>query len=177
MDQTVGKILSIVALETLEKMAFIFGTYDEDDASAGTQERPVTTQVQFNGQFSGTLEIRIAASVLPELAANMLGIDESGPIGVECQQDALREIANVVCGRLLPLLGGRQAEFSIDQPKILDSETAGDSWSLSDPVACARLDLEEGMCDLALAVDGTLPETLTPEAIEITEQPLEWNTL
>jgi hypothetical protein len=115
--------------------------------------------------------------VLPEIAANMLGIDESGPIGVDHQQDALREIANVVCGRLLPLIGGREAEFYIDQPKILDSHAAGDNMSLSDPVARARLDLEEGMCDIALAVDGSLPETLTPEAIEITEQSLEWNTL
>lgn len=177
MDQAVAKILSIVALETLEKMAFIFGTTVEDQAAAEKKGEPVTVQVQFRGPFCGALELTISEAVLPELAANMLGIDENGPIGRDHQQDALCEIANVVCGRLLPLIGGRKAEFFIDQPAILSSQSTGGSPVTPGPVARARLDLDDGLCDLALSMDGALPEKLTPEAVEITSQFLEWNTL
>ena len=177
MEQALPKVLSKVALETFEKLAFIFGTYDEDQDSAGVNKNAVAVQVRFSGRFSGMLEIKISDAVLPELAANMLGIDESGPVGVDDQQDALREVANVVCGRLLPLIGGLEAEFSIAQPLIVDLPSTGYKGPLSDPVACARLVLEEGVCDLALAVDGALPERLTPEALEKSELSLEWNTL
>ena len=129
MDQAVAKILSIVALETLEKMAFVFGTTVEDQAAAEKKGEPVTVQVRFRGPFCGALELTISEAVLPELAANMLGIDENGPIGRDHQQDALCEIANVVCGRLLPLIGGRKAEFFIDQPAILSSQSTGGSPS------------------------------------------------
>ena len=176
MDQAVAKILSIVALETFEKMAFIFGTNDEDDAMSRIEGQSVRVQVDFSGFFSGTLALTISETVLPELASNMLGVDESGPISVEHQQDALREIANVVCGRLLPLIGGREAEFAIDQPQIMAATSSGSETSLG-AVVRAMLDLDEGMCELALAVDGTLPAELTPEAIEITKQTLEWDTL
>jgi hypothetical protein len=177
MDQAVAKILSIVALETLKKMAFIFGTYEEDDAITENEGQFLGVQVDFKGPFSGTLALNISETILPELAGNMLGIDETGPISIDHQQDALREIANVVCGRLLPLIDGREAEFTIDQPQILGASSSGKGHSLPGTVARVKLDLEEGMCDIALAVDGTLPEELTPEAVEVTKQTLEWDTL
>ena len=177
MDQAVAKILSIVALETLEKMAFIFGTYEEYDVMGEIEGQTIRVQVNFIGPFSGALVLNISRSVLPELASNMLGIDESGPISIDHQQDALQEIANVVCGRLLPLIGGREAEFAIDQPQIIEANSSGNEHSLPETVAQVKLDLDEGMCVMTLAVDGTLPERLTPEAIEITRQTLEWDTL
>ena len=177
MDQAVAKILSIVALETLEKMAFIFGSYAEDDSATDIAGQFVGVKVDFKGPFSGTLALNISGAVLPELASNMLGIDESDPISIDHQQDALREIANVVCGRLLPLVGGRKAEFSIDQPQIMETPSSNSPDLHPDPAAMIRLELDEGVCTMALAVDGELPTELTPEAVEITKQTLEWDTL
>jgi hypothetical protein len=137
----------------------------------------VAAQVQFSGRFSGRLELRLSETVLLELAANMLGVDESGPIGIEQQRDALREIANVVCGRLLPLIGGREAEFIIEPSIVPDRPSAADGRLLSEAVARARLDLEGGVCDLALSVEGGLAVRLPAEAVEITKQSLEWDTL
>lgn len=177
MDQTVTKILSVVAIETLEKMAFIFGSYIEDNDPPCLQGPVETVAVRFSGVFSGTLTLRISNAVLPELAANMLGIDESGPVGIDHQQDALREVANVICGRLLPLIGGKEAEFSIEQPAILGSKAAAKAHGSDDPIARVSLNLEEGGCDLVLALDGELPTALPPEALEITKQDMDWTTL
>ena len=77
----------------------------------------------------------------------------------------------------LPLIGGREAEFAIDQPQIIAANSSGNEHSLPGTVAQVKLDLDEGVCAMTLAVDGTLPERLTPEAIEITRQTLEWDTL
>lgn len=177
MDQTVTKILSVVAIETLEKMAFIFGSYHEDTASTCAQGPAVAVGVRFSGAFSGTLTLKISNAVLPELAANMLGIDESGPVGIDHQQDALREVANVICGRLLPLIGGKEAEFSIQQPVILDSKAAVKGCGYDGPIASVSLDLEAGGCDLVLALDGEMPTALPPEALEMTKQDMDWTTL
>lgn len=177
MDQTVTKILSVVAIETLEKLAFIFGSTIEANTSACTKGPIATAAVRFNGAFSGKMALRISEIALPELAANMLGIDESGPVEIDHQQDALREVANVICGRLLPLIGGKDAEFSIEQPLIIDAKTAANSWSADNLIANVSLSLEEGGCDLALTLDGELPAALPIEAIEMTEQEMDWTTL
>lgn len=177
MDQTVAKIVSVVAIETLEKLAFIFGSNIEALTSNCVDGSSVTVEARFSGTFSGKLLLRISDAVLPELAANMLGIDESGPVGFDHQQDALREVANVICGRLLPLIGGKEAEFMITQPVILDSTAGLNSWTAADPIANVSLALEEGGCDLVLTLDGELPAALPPEAIETTEQDMDWTTL
>lgn len=177
MDPLTVKILSIVGLETLEKLAFIFGAYREDLGPVPEAGPFVAVQVHFEGRFSGVLELRLSEAVLPELAANMLGVDESGLVGIDQQCDALREVTNVVCGRLLPLIGGREAEFHIEPPVVLDLPSTAGGRLLSEPVAQARLDLENGVCDLSLAVNEGLPEQLPPEAIQVSEQSLEWDTL
>jgi hypothetical protein len=158
-------------------MAFIFGTYNEDPGSAPQEDPLVTAQVHFSGRFCGRLELRLSEPVLRELTANMLGIDQNGPIGIDQQCDALREIANVVCGRILPLIGGRAAEFVIEPPIVLDLPPAVDGRLLSETVARARLDLDDGVCDLALAVTGGLPGRLPAEIAAIPGQSLEWDTL
>ena len=177
MNQTVAKILSTVALETFEKLAFIFGVSTEENSSTACGESPVAVQVKFKGAPDGLLALRISAQSLPELTANMLGVDESRPISVEHQHDALREVVNVVCGRLLPLLGGKEAEFSIDQPEMLELGADGVGWPPADLVASVRLELEAGSCDLALAVKGPFAGAVAPRAVEATERGMQWNAL
>ena len=177
MDQTVAKILSVVAIETFEKLAFVLGSHNQENVSNCVDGSVVGVLVKFDGAFSGALAMRISADVLPELAANMLGIDESGPVGVDHQHDALREVANVVCGRLMPLVGGKEAEFSLAQPVIIAESDISDALSPDNPVAYVSLDLEEGGCDLALSIDGNMPVELPPEALELTQQDMDWTTI
>jgi len=65
--------------------------------------------VDFTGRFTGGMELALSASVLAELAANMLGAEEGTTLSADEQRDALRELANVVCGNLLPAIRRRRA--------------------------------------------------------------------
>ena len=69
-----------------KKLAFIFGAYREDLGPVPKAGPFVAVQVQFEGRFSGVLELRLSEAVLPELAANMLGVDDSGLVGIGQQQ-------------------------------------------------------------------------------------------
>jgi CheY-specific phosphatase CheX len=149
--------LSQVAVETLEQLAFIFAEpVDEgrnEDPDEG--EEMVAAAVAFGGPFAGRLVIAIAAEVLPELASNMLGVEDASDIGVDQQHDALKETLNVICGNLLPALAGKQAIFKIGAPDMIPAGQTGIEAGGDQTVTRAKLDLDEGYCQLSLAVDAT----------------------
>ena len=62
------------------------------------------------------------------LAANMLGVSDA-EADARTRRDALGEVANVVCGNVLPLVGGRHAVFHLGAPHAvaLDALTAPDA--------------------------------------------------
>jgi chemotaxis protein CheY-P-specific phosphatase CheC len=118
----------------------------------------VVGRVDFNGYFDGRLLMRISACVIPELANNMLGRDDDAEISDSEQQDALKEILNVICGNALPAIAGDQVEFNIVAPEILSQKDAAKLNHEDQPVCVVRLILEEGFCDLYLFIQGELPE-------------------
>ena len=147
-------VLMEVAGETLEQLAFIFSFPDDVDPDAIWTEDVTGCHVTFNGHAQGGLLMLISSAALPELAANMLGLEEDGAPPVEQQKDALQEALNVVCGNLLPRIGGVEAVFDIQKPQILGAEAAKALIKeyQSDPqgYASAFLSLDEGECQLYL---------------------------
>jgi CheY-specific phosphatase CheX len=88
--------------------------------------------------------------MLPTVAANMLG-DDDAPAPAQ-QLDALGEIANVICGNLLPHIAAPHAVFQLDAPQLLDTT----DMALSQPkgnVVEAQLGLDHGRVDLRLQVE------------------------
>ena len=158
MKRRLEKILSDVAVDTLEKLAFIFA-FPHDEKETGQQEPAVFASVSFNGFFSGALVIKIPAKVLPELAANILGSDEE-EMTLDQQWDALRETINVICGNFLPTIAGEQEVFNIDPPQIVAEEETEKGHNGRKPASIARLALEEGSCDLFLFADDPIPVEL-----------------
>ena len=159
MEQQIRNIMAVVANETLEKLAFIFAFSDNGRANDGPAPA-VTGRVDFNGHFSGVLMMRISQGAVTELAANMLGLDDDSEISDNEQQDAFKEMLNVICGNLLPAIAGDQIEFSIGPPAILSEDEAGAELAKKDPLSVARLMLEDGFCDLYFYPDGRLPEEI-----------------
>ena len=85
----------------------------------GTPVRPepqTVAAVDFHGPFAGRVEVGVSERLLPAVAANMLG-QEDPPAAAE-QRDALRELANVICGNLLPQIAGAGPVFRLDAPRI-----------------------------------------------------------
>lgn len=159
MNEKIINVISKVVAETLEKLAFMFASpYNPEDS---TEENPDTgVSVSFNGPFSGTLGMKVSRKVLSEIAGNMLGVDDENDITMDDKNDALKETANVICGNILPAIGGKQAVFNIDTPKMIPE---GEHMKIRDGeklVSDVKLSLDEGRCDLVLFVNGEIPEVV-----------------
>ena len=140
-----GAALEAAAVATLEQLAFGFA-YAEPAASP--EPADAAAEVAFEGPCRGVLRLRLGGGVLPALAANMLGQDE-GPAEA-LQLDALAEIANVVCGNVLPHVGGTRAVFRLGSPRT----AAGEPAPRGEPAARARLAVEDGWAEVALWLEG-----------------------
>ncbi len=163
MKAALEEIMSQVTIETLEKLAFMFA-FPAEGAGDQAEDSTVTGEVSFSGPFSGTLVITISVDVLKELTANMLGIDDEEESTESQRSDALKETMNIVCGNLLPAIGGDQVVFDIGVPEVLPSmkdlkDKAGIPKE-STPSARVTLELDEGKCLLFLFLDGGIPENL-----------------
>jgi len=154
MKQALEKTFFRIADETLQRLAFIFSFPEEGDETS--PEAAVAASVRFSGPFSGKIVMKISNDVLPEMAANMLGLDDDeGEPPLEQQYDALKEALNVVCGNFLPAVAGEEAVFDIQPPCIVEDngEGEGDEGALS----VVKFAVEDGRCDLYLTVDGPMP--------------------
>lgn len=154
MSDRIKKIVARESVQTLEKLAFIFAMPEDEDI-APEEGETIDAVIRFSGPFSGTLMMLYPQSDLDELAANMLGLDGEEEISGEQKLDALKETINIVCGNVLPAIGGKEAIFDIDPPSIL--ETPGARPDIAGAVK-VQLELDEGLCFIYLAFDGGLPE-------------------
>jgi len=103
------------AVLTFEELAFALPM--PEPAGRPLEGPTVRARVAFRGPFAGQVVVAVADGMLPVLAANMLG-EEAPPPRPE-QEDALGELANVVCGNVLPAVAGRERVFHLDAPAPL----------------------------------------------------------
>ena len=129
---------------TFEEMALLYATPLQEPI-----DMPVAAEVAvaFTGPLCGRVVVRTYGGVLPVLAANLLGEDDEPP--QRLQADALGEVANVICGNLLPAIGGPEAVFRLAAPSMGDT-TAGGGEFPDLPVADVSLDLECGRAQILL---------------------------
>ncbi len=159
MPESLRETLSAVMVETLEKLAFLFATplgetENVQEAEAGMQ----MVRVAFNGPFRGEIELGLSMPVVMDLAANMLGADDGSGLSAEERCDALKELANIVCGNLLPAIGGSAAEFTIEAPRVKSLTGWGaHEEGLDNPAAESLLALENGHCRVALRIEDSSP--------------------
>lgn len=105
------------ASSTFEDLGFVFPDEDLEDHQASA---PLVWRatVSFEGPVSGTLEIRVSEGVAVQLATNMLGL--TTPPEGSLKRDALGELANVVCGNVVPALGRPEDVFDLTAPAVAD---------------------------------------------------------
>lgn len=131
-------------LLALEQMAFLLGGAP-DDRSAPAAAQAV---VAFEGPLHGSLALVLHGDLLPSLAANMLGTDDVPAESL--QQDALGELANVICGNVLPRIGGPAATFRLARPRV--TNVVGNPHP--GEVARAHVRVDDGSLDVRLYVDS-----------------------
>ena len=146
-----------VSTETIESLALMF-LVDEDEAAIIDPDEATIAQVDFAGPFGGSVLLRVTEDLLPELAANMLGRPGEQDVSVEHQHDALKELANVICGNILPEVGGVEAVFNVSSPAILDESDWPDDVD-DGSVGQTQFFIDGGMIEITLRVDD--PAALT----------------
>jgi chemotaxis protein CheY-P-specific phosphatase CheC len=129
---------------TFEELGFLLPTQEIDEQQLNAQFEAAVS-VNFEGPFSGKLFLRIFGGLLPIIATNMLGDD--GIPSKNLQYDALGEIANVICGNMLPQIAGSDHIFHVSAPEIVDDIDLP-------PIAEAHVGLGEGRADLLLFVSN-----------------------
>lgn len=129
---------------TFEELGFLLPTPEIDEQQLNAQFEAAVS-VNFEGPFSGKLLVRVCGGLLPIIATNMLG-EEDVP-SKSLQYDALGEIANVICGNMLPKIAGSDHIFHVSAPEIVDDIDIP-------PVAEAQVGLGIGRADLFLFVSN-----------------------
>jgi len=158
MNEKIRKILEKIVTETFEGLAFMFG-FPEEDENAGSGESMIVTQVGFQGPFAGRMIMAVTRQTVQELTANMLGLDDGEEeISTADQADALKETINVICGNLLPAIGGKEAVFDIHSPEILSDQTSLESMPHEGLIAAVKLSIDDEPCRLSLYIEGQNPE-------------------
>ena len=154
MNNQLDEVLTQVAEEVFESLVFMFPLDEEEQAPGGEEPcAQVTVRVSFSGPFSGCLLVSAPTEMLPALSANMLGMDYEGPARPDNEDDALKELTNVVCGNLLPIIAGPEAVFQVHAPDFVAEGVAAETAAGRVPTATAHLILDEGEAHLALFVD------------------------
>ena len=100
----------------------------------------VVLAVDFTGAGHGSLHLTLPDSMIASVASSMLG--EDGPLELSEQYDAVCELANIVCGNVLPLIAGERAVFDLSSPRVIATMDVdlGDIYD-----ATARVLLDEGL--------------------------------
>ncbi|HEY3938969.1 MAG TPA: chemotaxis protein CheX [Bryobacteraceae bacterium] len=94
----IAPILEHSLRQTLEILCF---SEAETLPAASPHFGSVTANVNFSGDRSGSLQMAAEPSTAHALTAAFLGLDVSSEPAAAQSGDALRELAGIVCGRLL----------------------------------------------------------------------------
>jgi len=139
-----------VAEEVLESLAFVLPAFEEEQSPAPEAADTTSASISFAGPFEGTLALSASCELLPAIAANMLGLDFGEVPSRETQQDAFKELVNVICGNLLPAIAGRQAVFDVAPAELPADGAVPATVAGNPPLATAQLHMEDGWVELAL---------------------------
>jgi CheY-specific phosphatase CheX len=153
MSISLEKALYRAAALTFEQLGFMLPSPELAQKQL-TATPKVAVTVRFLGPVNGRLTVLLCGDLLPAITANMLG-EESSPT-LEQQHDALREIANVICGNMLPLIAGTKPVFNVDFPQVMTDPAM---FPPVPPLAFSQLGIEGGRAELKLFVDN-------PKALE-----------
>ncbi len=153
MNKRIQTALYQATVSTFESMGFLLPTRELDEKQLNAPAEAIV-YVDFHGPVSGRLYLRTFGDLLPTLTANMMGSMEapSAPL----QQDALGELANVICGHIVSQLADPTAAYKLDSPAFLSILSAGHQESKS-PEVQIQLGVENGRAVVELLInEGTV---------------------
>jgi two-component system chemotaxis response regulator CheY len=123
--QTVTEVFS----DVMERMAFTFPQPIARD-KLDTRDDVVLVHMAFSGAMRGDIQLALTRDGCREIAANILGVPADDPQAEDGAEEALKEMLNVTCGRILTSLAGDEPVFDLSIPEQL-AAGSGDWQRLS----------------------------------------------
>lgn len=109
-----------------------------------------SVRVTFEGPLRGYLLLGVTEDVLEAAATNMLARDDAP--GSPLQRDAVCELANVICGSLLPQVAGRRALFRLGVPEWLGAPDGALPPQEAAATSQTHVGLDDGRAEVAFHV-------------------------
>jgi chemotaxis protein CheY-P-specific phosphatase CheC len=151
MKTQIEKILLESTVKTLEDLCFIYQEPELKDAQENLPLEAAAEVKYRNDDFTGRLLIESRGGLFSAIATNMLSNDDPS---AQQKKDALGEIANIICGNVVPSLGGGGREYKIEPPRSLNKDDLlKEEWQ-KEPVAEITLNFNDGRADIKLFVNG-----------------------
>lgn len=119
-------VISVMA-EVLETMAFMFADPCESEEMPEEIPDAIKASMEFCGEEGfGAISLTVPALMCMELASNILGMEQDDPNSQSKAEDALKELLNVVTGRLATGVFGTKPVFTLSVPEVVIMDR--DSW-------------------------------------------------
>ncbi|WP_171032855.1 chemotaxis protein CheX [Fodinibius saliphilus] len=137
-----------IAVNTFEVTCYMFPLEEwemEDDPITEVPKDGIRSVVGFNGAAEGEMVITPTQELLTGIAANMLGEDSPTE---EQESGALGEIANIICGNLVPLFANNDKICYLDPPEIIEGEVENGKPKLHEETVLVYLD--EGTAEITV---------------------------
>jgi CheY-specific phosphatase CheX len=149
MHDKIGVSLVSAVRQAFEDLCFM---YEAPELAQEQAEQPWATaaEVKFRGDFSGKLLLRVSPGLFQAVAARMLGTADLAPGQME---DALCELANVICGNIIPSIADGRSGLVIGIPRIASPDLQTHR-RLGSAVASCPLSLGEGRAEAVVFIDG-----------------------
>lgn len=137
---------------TFEDLGFMAATVELLEEQSG-EALVHGAVVEFTGPVSGSLDVQVTRDLAATIATNMLGVDQTED--TEMHADALGEVANVICGNVVPALADPSAVFALMPPQAHNLEEVAQHDGSVD----IELGVEEGRVRVILRlVDPTVEQ-------------------
>lgn len=116
MQSNQQEIFKKVCCDVFEQLAFMFGEELDRDEVESNSDTFIKASMSFSGNVSGDIEIIVPSELAQKLACNILGLDDDVIQEQVSYADALKELLNTICGRMLTSLFGEEAVFDLHVP-------------------------------------------------------------
>ena len=150
MKKQIENVLKEATIITLEDLCFMYQEPELKDAQENLPLEAAAEVKYRSDDFTGKLLIETRGGLFSAIATNILSNDDPS---AQQKKDALGEIANIICGNVVPSLGGGGREYKIDPPRSLHKDDLLKEEKQEEPLAEITLNFNDGRADIKLFMD------------------------
>lgn len=119
------KIISEVFTNVLETMTFMFADSFDISLPAPQVNDAVQAYMEFCGEAGfGAVSITVPSEMTRDFACNILGMEIDDPMAADKTKDALKELLNVITGKIATEIFGTRPVFHLSIPNMLPVDNA-----------------------------------------------------